>query len=62
MNAENIIGNEQFIYTSGDDSLKATPGRFKQMVDEYEKSNASILSCIRVDRTRIRQIWNRWRD
>ena len=49
MNAENIIGNEPFIYTYGDDFIKATPGRFKQMVEVYEQnSKANILSCIKV--------------
>ncbi len=47
MNAEHLIGNEPFIYTYGDDFIKATPGRFKQMVELYEEYDASVLSCIR---------------
>lgn len=47
-NAENIIGNEPFIYTYGDDFIKATPGRFKQMVEAYEENKVSVLSCIRL--------------
>jgi UTP--glucose-1-phosphate uridylyltransferase len=48
INAENIIGNEPFIYTYGDDFIKAKPGRFKQMVEAYNQNNTSILSLIRV--------------
>jgi UTP--glucose-1-phosphate uridylyltransferase len=47
MNAEHLIGNEPFIYTYGDDFIKASPGRFKQMVEIYKAHDANVLSCIR---------------
>jgi UTP--glucose-1-phosphate uridylyltransferase len=47
LNAEHLIGNEPFIYTWGDDFIKATPGRFRQMVDLFEKRGSSVVSCIR---------------
>ncbi|HUC87004.1 MAG TPA: UTP--glucose-1-phosphate uridylyltransferase [Candidatus Saccharimonadales bacterium] len=47
MNAEHLIGNEPFIYTWGDDFIKATPGRFRQMVDLFEERGSSVISCIR---------------
>ncbi len=47
MNAEHLIGNEPVIYTYGDDFIKATPGRFRQMVELYEQHQTSVISCIR---------------
>jgi len=44
-----IDDEEPFIYTFADDFFKATPTRFEQMVDTYNKTNASVLSCIRLE-------------
>jgi len=49
LNAEHLIGNEPFIYTWGDDFIKATPGRFRQMVDLFEEHGSSVVSCIRAE-------------
>lgn len=43
-----IDDEEPFIYTFADDFFKATPTRFEQMVDVYNKTNASVVSCIRL--------------
>lgn len=49
MNSEHIIGNEPFIFTFGDDFIKAEPSRFKQMIQVYEQHQANILSCIEIN-------------
>lgn len=47
--ASHLIDDEEpFIYTFADDFFKATPTRFEQMVDVYTKTNASVVSCIRL--------------
>ena len=47
--ASHLIDDEEpFIYTFADDFFKATPTRFEQMVDVYSKTNASVVSCIRL--------------
>ncbi len=43
-----IDDEEPFIYTFADDFFKATPTRFEQMVEVYNKTNASVVSCIRL--------------
>lgn len=48
MNAEHWIGNEPFIYTFADDFVVANPSRFKQMIDVYDRTGSSVLTCIRV--------------
>lgn len=48
MNAEHWIGDEPFIYTFADDFVKADPLRFRQMVDVYERTGSSVLTCIRI--------------
>ncbi|MCA9329014.1 UTP--glucose-1-phosphate uridylyltransferase [Candidatus Saccharibacteria bacterium] len=48
LNAEHLIGNEPFIYTYADDFIVASPSRFKQMVDLYQKTGNSVLTCIEV--------------
>lgn len=48
MNSEHIIGSEPFIFTWGDDFIKASPTRFKQMIKVYEQYQANILSCIEI--------------
>ncbi len=46
INTEHLIGDEPFIYTWGDDFIRATPPRFKQMIDAYSKYNRPVLSLI----------------
>jgi UTP--glucose-1-phosphate uridylyltransferase len=48
LNAEHLIGDEPFIYTFADDFVVASPSRFKQMIAAYQKTDSSILSCIRI--------------
>ncbi len=47
LNAEHLIGDEPFIYAFADDFVKATPARFKQMVDLHKVLGGSILTCVR---------------
>ena len=49
LNAAHLIGDEPFIYTFGDDFIRATPGRFSQMVALHERTGLGVLSCIRAD-------------
>lgn len=49
-NAAHLIGDEPFIYTYADDFFVASPTRFKQMIDLYQQSGASVLSCIEVQK------------
>ncbi|MBA3758754.1 UTP--glucose-1-phosphate uridylyltransferase [Candidatus Saccharibacteria bacterium] len=49
LNAEHLIGNEPFIYTFADDFIVAEPSRFKQMIDVYQRTGSSVLTCIRVE-------------
>ena len=46
LNAEHLIGDEPFIYTWSDDFIKATPYRFQQMIDMYNKHQCPIISAI----------------
>lgn len=46
--AGHLINHEPFIYTWGDDFIDATPSRFKQMIDVYEKTGGSVVSCVRI--------------
>jgi UTP--glucose-1-phosphate uridylyltransferase len=43
-----LLSDEPFIYTWADDFFTATPSRFKQMIEAYNKTGASIVSCKRV--------------
>ena len=47
LNAARLLGDDPFIYTFGDDFIKATPGRFRQMVEVSERAGLGVLSCIR---------------
>lgn len=49
LNAEHLIGDEPFIYTFADDFIVAEPSRFRQMIELYEKTGSSVLTCIRVE-------------
>jgi UTP--glucose-1-phosphate uridylyltransferase len=48
VNAKHLLGNEPFIYTWGDDFIQAKPTRFRQLIDLYEETSASIVPCIEV--------------
>ncbi len=50
LNAEHLIGDEPFIYAFADDFVDASPSRFSQMITAYQEHNASILSCIRIEK------------
>ncbi len=43
LNAKHVMGNDPFMVFWGDDFLDAEPSRAKQLMDAYEKYNASIL-------------------
>lgn len=45
-----IDDEEPFIYTFADDFFKATPTRFEQMIEIHNKTNASVLSCLRLQK------------
>jgi len=47
LNVKHLIGDEPFIYAWSDDILKATPSRFKQLIDVYNKYGSSCLASIR---------------
>ncbi len=47
LSAARLLGDEPFIYTFGDDFIKATPGRFRQMVEVSQRTGLGVLSCIR---------------
>lgn len=47
LNAEHLIAGEPFIYAFADDFVKASPVRFKQMVDIYNEFGGSVLTCVR---------------
>jgi UTP--glucose-1-phosphate uridylyltransferase len=48
LNVEHLIGDEPFIFTWSDDFFSATPTRFQQMIDVYEKYKCPVLSTIPV--------------
>jgi len=47
LNVKDIIGNEPFIYTWGDDIILASPNEFKQLIKVYQKYGCSVLSGVR---------------
>ncbi len=47
INVRHIIGDEPFIYTFSDDFIVASPSRFKQMIDLYERYGSSVMGSIR---------------
>lgn len=46
--AEHLVGDEPFIYTWADDFIKASPNRFKQLIDAYSAYDATVLAGVRV--------------
>ena len=49
VNVQHLIDDEPFIYVFPDDLIMAEPNCFQQMIEYYEKYDASILSCIPVE-------------
>src|SRR5713226_1742564 len=48
LNVRKIIGDEPFIYTWGDDFIKASPkSRFQQLLEVYEEFGCSVLASVR---------------
>ena len=47
MNAEHLIGNEPFIYSFADDFVRASPSRFRQLIEAYDNNPGTILTCVR---------------
>ena len=47
INVRHLIGNEPFIYTFSDDFIIASPSRFKQMIEIYERYGSSVMGSIR---------------
>jgi UTP--glucose-1-phosphate uridylyltransferase len=45
---KHLIGDEPFIYTFADDFFDASPSRTKQLIEAYNKYNASVFACKRV--------------
>lgn len=52
LNVSHLIGDEPFIYTFADDVIVAEPNGFAQMIALYEEFDASILPCIKIERTK----------
>lgn len=50
INAEHLVEGEPFIFAFADDFVKASPSRFRQLVDAHEKYGGSILTCIETDK------------
>lgn len=48
VNVQHLIDDEPFIYVFPDDLIISEPNCFQQMIDHYQKYQASIVSCIPV--------------
>lgn len=57
LNVRDIIGNEPFIYTWGDDIILSKPNEFQQLISTYRKYNCSILSGLKA---RDESDFNKW--
>lgn len=50
LNAAHLIGDEPFVYTFADDFVTAEPtSRFQQLIDVYQKTGSSAITCVRRD-------------
>ncbi|NOY15179.1 MAG: UTP--glucose-1-phosphate uridylyltransferase [bacterium] len=49
-NAKEIIGDEPFLVFWGDDFIDAKPSRARQLIETYEKYQASVLGCVQTSR------------
>jgi UTP--glucose-1-phosphate uridylyltransferase len=50
LNAKHLIGDEPFIYTFSDDFIVASPSRFRQMIEVYNKYGCSVLGSVKAVR------------
>ncbi|MEO5627811.1 MAG: sugar phosphate nucleotidyltransferase [Candidatus Saccharimonadales bacterium] len=50
LNAAHLIGDEPFIYTFADDFVKASPTRFKQLVQAYQANPGVIMTGLPADK------------
>ncbi len=57
LNVRDIIGNEPFIYTWGDDMILSQPNEFEQLINVYQKHNCSVLSGLKA---RDDNDFNKW--
>ncbi len=48
LNVRHIVGNEPFIYTWSDDFIAASPSRFKQLIEAFNKYQSTCLASVRV--------------
>ena len=48
LNVRHIVGNEPFIYTWSDDFISASPSRFKQLIEAFNKYQSTCLASVRV--------------
>jgi len=47
-NARHLIGDEPFFYVFADDIIVAKPNVYKQLIEQYEATQSSILTCLEV--------------
>lgn len=50
LNSEHLIGDEPFIFTWSDDFISASPPRFAQMIEVYERYEAPVLGTVRAEK------------
>lgn len=50
LNAEHLIGSEPFIFTWSDDFIVASPVRFKQLIDVYQKHGCPVVGTVKAER------------
>jgi UTP--glucose-1-phosphate uridylyltransferase len=49
LNTEHLLGKDPFYFTWSDDFIEATPLRFKQMLDAYNKYNCPVMSTVKLN-------------
>lgn len=47
-NARHLVGDEPFFYVFADDIIVAEPNVYKQLIEQYETYQGSILTCLEV--------------
>lgn len=50
INAEHLVGKEPFLFAFADDFVTASPSRFQQLIDVYDKRGGSVLTCVQADK------------
>lgn len=48
LNTEHLVGDEPFIYAFADDFIESDPCRFTQMIDQFNLTGKSVISCMEV--------------